>query len=78
MRRSRAEERPAADLRQGAPDVVLEDDDDDQQERAEEVVEDPVEGVELEVLRRQVTKKTTASPMSICAARVPRMRSMMR
>ncbi len=49
-----AEERSGADLRQHAADVVLEDDHDHDQDHVAERVEDPVERVELEVLRALV------------------------
>ncbi len=56
------EERARSHLRQGATDVVLEDDDDDQQDGAEEVVENPIEGVEVEVLGRQVGQEHHRQP----------------
>ena len=45
---ARREERPGADLRQRAADVVLEDDDDEDQDDVAEESSDPVDRVELE------------------------------
>ena len=67
----RAEERPGADLRQHAPDVVLEDDHDQDQDHVADRVEHPIDGVELEELRALVGAASTIKPISIETARVP-------
>ena len=46
--------RVAPDVNQGPADIILEDDDDNEDDRGEEIIEDPVQGVELADLRGDI------------------------
>ena len=68
-----AEERRAAEVRQRAPDVGLEQHDDREHDVADEVADQPVDGLELRASARGRTAPTsTPPPSAICTARVPR------